>query len=302
MTDHLALFDSERPRLRGIAYRMLGVISDADDVVQEAWLRWDRAAHHSIRNPHAWLTTVTTRLALDHLRRRKRHQATYVGPWLPEPLVSAPGDPEAVVELSDSLTLAFLTMLEVLSPAERAAFLLVEVFGESSSTAAAALDRSEQACRQLVSRARTKLRQQSATDRSAPSGGRPNAPRSAGARAVVERFVAALAAGDETTALACLHNEAELLSDGGPKRRAARRPVVGADRVARFLLNLADRVEAQWTIEPAVVGGLHGLVIRDANRVELVVGFEIDGETITGIRLLMNPDKLSGTIDHHEIV
>lgn len=303
VTDHVAVFESERPRLRGLAYRMLGVVADADDVVQDAWLRWDRASRDAIRNPQAWLTTVTTRLAVDQLRRRKRDQATYVGPWLPEPLVSPPprDDPEAVVELADSLTLAFLTMLEVLSPAERAAFLLIEVFGDSSSTVAAALGRSEEACRKLASRARAKLRTETVTGRSGTSGPRAATASTVGARTVVERFVHAIVVGDEATALTCLHDDAELLSDGGPHRRAARHPIVGPDRIVRFLLALAQRVEADQSIEPATVGGLHGLVLRDAHGVDSVIGFEVDGDAVSGIRLLMNPDKLTGPTDLHDM-
>ena len=153
-----AVFTAERPRLVGLAYRLLGSVTDAEDVVQEAWFRWAGADRASVERPAAWLTTVVSRIGLDRLRAAKRSRTDYVGPWLPEPLVQADAmnDPERAAELSDSLTTAFLVMLEQLSPEERLVVLLVDVFGESFQTAATAVGRSDDACRQLAVRARRK--------------------------------------------------------------------------------------------------------------------------------------------------
>ena len=276
-------FEAARPRLHSLAYRMLGVVADADDVVQQAWLRWHAADRDGIVNPDAWLTTATTRLAIDRLRRRRREQAGYVGPWLPEPLVER--GPEHAAELADSLTLGFLIMLERLSPAERAALLLADVFGEPFSIVAATLDRSEAACRQLASRARAKCAD-AAAEVSTSVAGRAQ-------REVVDRFVAALASGDEATALGCLHPDVDLVSDGGATRRAARRPIVGRERVLRFLASLSSRAAEGWTVEPARVGGLPGLVAVGPGGDVTVVGFDVVDGRIGAVRIVRNPAKLT---------
>lgn len=280
-------FEAARPRLRGLAYRMLGVVADADDVVQDAWFRWEAADRRAIDNPDAWLTTVTSRLALDGLRRRKREEARYVGPWLPEPIVTDLGDPQSGTELADDLTLGFLTMLETLTPDERAAVLLADVFGEPFGRIAETLGRSEPAARQLASRGRRKLR-----------GRDPHEPAVDASRAVVDRFLAALVAGDEAGALACLHPDVELVSDGGAERHAARRPVVGGERVARFMLNIAARADPSWSIEGASVGGLPGVVVTepvgDRREPSVVIGFRVTVGKVTEIRAVLNRDKLTG--------
>ena len=151
-------FNAERPRLIGLAYRLLGSLSDAEDVVQEAWVRWNRADQDSLHNPAAWLTTVVSRLGIDRLRARQRDRADYVGPWLPDPLVSFDDQPAAAAELSDSLTTAFLVMLERLSPHERLVLLLADVFQQPFATVADVIGRSEEATRQIAVRARRKVR------------------------------------------------------------------------------------------------------------------------------------------------
>ncbi len=285
----LDTFEAARPQLRGLAYRMLGVMADADDAVQDAWLRWSTADRAAIDNPEAWLRTVTSRLAIDRLRRRNRVQNEYVGPWLPEPLIElvgagVAGDPAAAAERSDTLTLAFLVMLEALTPDERAALLLADVFGEPFSAIAATLDRSEAACRQLASRARRKVRRDpavAAADRVA-------------AREVVDSFLAALAAGDESAALRCLHPDVDLVSDGGGKQRAARHPVVGSDRVARFMFGIARRARPDDVIEPATIGGLPGVVVRRVSDPPIVIGFDVRDGLIVAVRSVLNPAKLTG--------
>jgi RNA polymerase sigma-70 factor, ECF subfamily len=277
-------FAAVRPRLIGIAYRMIGSTGEAEDVVQEAWLRWHRADRRAIVNPSAWLTTAVTRLALDRLRARKRDEARYVGPWLPTPIVERVTDPERSAELAESLTAAFMLMLERLSPDERATFLLVDVFGESFGEVALVMGRSAAACRQLATRARRKVRDDDGRRRAIDRGGRE----------VVDRFLVALATGDEQSALECLADDAVMLSDGGPSRRAARRPVVGPRRIHRLIDTLRHRMPAQWGMEAAVVGGHPGVVVTDGVGTVLTMSFEVAGGRIVRILSVVNPDKLVG--------
>ena len=278
-----ARFEAARPRLTGRAYRILGVLADADDVVQDAWLRWSDADRETIENADAWLNTVVTRLAIDRLRRRKRDEERYVGPWLPSPVVQAVDDPADAAELADSMTTAFLIMLEQLSPDERAAFLLADVFGERYDTIAESLDRSVEACRQLASRARRKLRdaEQDRVDahRASDELGR--------------RFLVAVSSGDEATAVACLAPDAVLLSDGGPHRRAARLPVRGPDRIVRLLVNLVQRWTPACRFRPALVGGLPGVLVEVDGDIMSATGVEVVAGRVVRITSVLNPDKLA---------
>lgn len=287
MTDpsDIDAFESARPRLTGRAYRMLGTLADADDVVQDAWLRWAAAEAGSIDNPDAWLNTVVTRLALDRLRRRKRDEARYVGPWLPSPLVEQAIDPAEVAELSDSMTTAFLIMLESLSPDERAAFLLADVFGERFDAIAVTMDRTPESCRQLASRARRKLR----------DTGQSRRDEARAAASVAERFMVALAAGDERAAIACLAPDATYVSDGGPDQRAARYPVHVPARIVRLLRNLWRRHDETWLVEPARIGGFPGVVVRRrGGAVFSTVSCEVLDGRIVRITSVLNPHKLAG--------
>src|SRR5262245_44787870 len=243
--DDLARFEAERPRLVGLAYRLLGSLADAEDVVQEAWLRWRRADRAAIEQPAAWLTTVTSRIGLDRLRARQRERADYVGPWLPEPIVEPldQDDPERHAELSDSLTTAFLLLLEELGPTERLVLLLADVFDQPFADIAAVLGRSPAACRQLASRARRKVR-----DAEAPR--RARGASDAAALAAAGAFVDAARRGDQEALLGLLAPDVVLVSDGGADHHAARRPVVGADRVCRLVLNLSERLPSGTTVEP----------------------------------------------------
>jgi RNA polymerase sigma-70 factor (ECF subfamily) len=271
-------FEAARPRLLGLAYRMLGSMADAEDVVQDAWLRF-QAAGERVDRPEAWLTTVTTRLAVDRLRAARRRREDYVGPWLPEPVVLE-GGPDEAAELSESLTLGFLTLLDRLGPVERAVFLLADVFALPFADIAAAVGRSPAACRQIASRARQRL-----------VGGARRRPVGA-ERRVVDELIAAIALGDIQAALNRLAPDAVLVSDGGPSRRAARRPVVGSARVARLLINLARRYGREFEIAPVVVNGDPGLLISAAGRADTVLAFEVDGDVIAAIFVVRNPDKL----------
>jgi RNA polymerase sigma-70 factor (ECF subfamily) len=290
-SDPVATFESARPRLLGLAYRMLGVLADAEDVVQEAWLRWSAADQESIESPAAWLTTVTTRLSLDHMRADRRRREDYVGPWLPEPVVLARG-PEDQAELADSLTLGFLTLLDRLSPVERAVLLLADVFAIPYAEVAATVGKSEVACRQIASRARRRLRQSDTENwGSSVRNAGLSRPRS-DERRVVDELLVAFALGDVDAALAHLAPDVVSISDGGPERRAARHPVVGAERVARFFMNLTRRHGEGMTAEPAVINGDPGVIIRVHGDIDLVAAFEVEEDRVAAIWLVRNPEKL----------
>ena len=291
------VFDAERPRLVGLAYRMLGSLGDAEDVVQEAWLRWAGVDHATIESPPAWLTTVVSRLSLDQLRRRRREQERYVGPWLPEPLVEPvapePG-PAARAELADSLTTAFLLLLEELSPTERAVVLLTDVFGEPFDTVAEIVGKSPDATRQVASRARRRLR---STDRTADGAPAPTSEQ----RDVARAYVLAALGDDRDAVLALLADDVVVMSDGGPRQHAARRPVVGPDRVARFTTNLVRRMAELLTFEEATVNGNPGVVGRLGEQVVLVVSVEVVDGLVRRVTSVLNPDKLGHVDDAIEL-
>jgi RNA polymerase sigma-70 factor (ECF subfamily) len=244
------VFASARPRLVGLAYRMLGTIGEAEDVVQEAWLRWNVADRDAIGTPDAWLTTVTTRLALDRLKsaRRRREREQYPGPWLPEPVVTEAG-PEDAAELADSLTLGFLTLLDRLGPVERAVFLLADVFGMPYSEVADAVGKTEVACRQIASRSRRRLQ-----------GSHSRKP-TADERRIVDELLVAMYLGDVSAVLQLLSPDAVCISDGGPHRRAARRPIVGADWVARFCIKVTRKTSDGSRVVPAAINGDPGVIV-----------------------------------------
>lgn len=274
------LFERERRHLVGLAYRMLGTVADAEDVVQEAWLRWQAVPEESIERPAAWLNTVTTRLALDHLRAARRRRESYVGPWLPEPVVTDVG-PAETAELAESLRLGFLAVLDELKPVERAVFLLADVFDVPFAEIAATVGKSEAACRQIAHRARGKVT-------------RPHAPRDARAeREVVESLLLAIATGDTDRVLACVAPEVVCVSDGGPDRRAARRPVVGSDRVARLMINLARRYAGAISVEEIELNGDLGVVLSLDGEVDQVMTFEVERQRVVRILIVRNPDKLA---------
>ncbi len=287
MVDVVDVFEAERPRLLGLAYRLLGSLADAEDVVQDVWLRWASVDQETIERPAAWLTTVTSRLGIDRLRARHRDRVDYVGPWLPEPLMAdSLVDPAAVAELSDSLTTAFLVMLERLSPVERLIVLLVDVFGESFRAVADVTEHSEEACRQMAVRARRKLRA-NVDDNAAV---RPTADPQA--RAVAGAFLAATLVGDRARVMALLAPDAVLISDGGRHRHAARRPVVGPERITRFVTNLVKRLPAGVTVHPATINGSPGVVARIDGLAWLVQSIDIVDGLIVRIYYMVNPDKL----------
>lgn len=279
-TDRETQFQELRPALFGLAYRMLGTRADAEDVLQDAYLRWQSAGAAEVRSAKSYLTTVVARLALDGLKAAHRQRETYVGPWLPEPLVEPMGTQP--LEMSESLSLAFLRLLESLSPSERVAFLLREVFDAGYEEVAAALDTSEANSRQIVARARKHIQERRprfAVDRDRQS-------------AVLREFLTACATGDPSQLTALLSEDAVLYTDGGGKVTAALNPIAGAERVVRFLIGIARRTPA-LSVEFADVNGNAGVILLDGGRPYGVMTFDItDAGQITNLYIVTNPDKL----------
>ena len=277
------VFQSHRSRLFGLAYRMLGSRAEAEDLLQDAYLRWHESAADDIQSPVAFLVTITTRLCLDRLRELKHERGHYVGPWLPEPIISAAA-PDRHLDLAEDLSMAFLTLLERLSPDERAAFLLHEVFEVGYPEIASVLERSESACRQVVHRARERVR----GDRK-----RFDATESAKSE-LLERFLQAMEARDNEALLSLFAPDATWTADGGGKTAAAPRPIVGAERIAKLAIGLREKFwAANRTIEIATVNGETGLCIRDGERLTATLSIASDGERILAVYAVVNPDKLN---------
>jgi RNA polymerase sigma-70 factor (ECF subfamily) len=262
---------------------MLGSLGDAEDIVQEAFLRWHEADAATIRSAEAWLVATTTRLSIDRLRKAAAERRAYVGPWLPEPW---PGDlddgapPDRRLERSDDLSVAFLLMLERLRPEERAALLLHDVFDVGYAEIAETLGRTEPACRQLVHRARARLR-----------GARPRGVSARDKhRGLLDRLLAAIEAGDQDRLLALLAPDATLISDGGGKVATARNVIRGADRVARLLLGLARKRTLRHDITS--INGDPGVVRRRAGKVHSALSIAADAGQIRAVYIVLNPDKL----------
>jgi RNA polymerase sigma-70 factor (ECF subfamily) len=267
--------------LFALAYRMLGRRADAEDIVQDAYLRWRAARDEEIRAPKSYLTTIVARLALDALKAAYRRRETYVGPWLPEPLVEPLGT--GPVEMAESLSLAFLHVLETLSPAERVAFLLRDVFDAEYSEIAAVLETSEANARQLVTRARQHLRER-----------RPRFPVDRGRhQQVLRQFLESCATGDPARLAAILSERAVVFSDGGGKVPSALQPITGADRAARLLTGLARKGAAGARVEIADVNGEAGAVLLVGDTVVSVVAIDLDDQgRICAVFLVNNPEKL----------
>ena len=276
-------FEAHRGRLFGLAYRMLGSRADAEDIVQEVYLRWHQANRGAIENPEAWLVTAATRLSIDRLRRLKTEREAYIGPWLPEPIVAPEPPPDRQLELADDLSVAFLTLLERLAPDERAAFLLHDVFDVGYDGVAAALDRSEAACRQVVHRARERVR-----------GDRKRFEASESAKAeILHKFMAAIDARNEDALLQLFAPDATWTADGGGKSAAGLHPIVGADRIARLVVGLRERFWApNRTMRIATINGESGLCFVDGDRLTAVLSIATDGDRILAVYAVVNPDKL----------
>jgi RNA polymerase sigma-70 factor (ECF subfamily) len=298
MTSALAPFDRHRRLLFTVAYQMLGSVADAEDVVQDTWLRWSGADRDEVADQRAYLVQITTRLALDRLGSARARRETYVGPWLPEPLLTggaavggAPPTPapDQAAELGEQVSLALLVVLETLSPAERAVFVLKEVFGLPVTEVAAALGRTTAAVRQMAHRAREHVearRPRFDTDRRAQ-------------REATERFLAAAAGGDVAALLAVLAPDVVLVTDGGGKAKAALRPISGADKVARFIaaVSVEGLENTDLRVELADVNGAPAIVAWEGAEPFLSMSIQVDADgRIEQVLLVRNPDKLRGIV------
>ncbi len=274
------VFVEHRNLLFTVAYEMLGSAADAEDVLQETWLRWVEVDHAEVRDERAYLVRITTRLALNRMRSNARRRESYVGPWLPEPLLTAP-DVADDVELADSVSLAMLTVLETLGPTERAVFVLREVFAFEYDEIAAAVDKTPAAVRQIAHRARAHVEERKPRNRTTQEQ----------YHRVLERFMHATTTGDVQALMDVLSPDVVLVSDGGGVKKAALRPILGADKVARFLTG--QRVDVPITLEIAYVNGAPGLHILIDGRVETVVSAVLEDGLIAGLYAVRNPAKLA---------
>jgi RNA polymerase sigma-70 factor (ECF subfamily) len=295
MSNPAVTFEPYRRRLLGLAYRMLASMADAEDAVQEAYLRWHGADRDTVSDPRAFLMTTTTRICLDMLTSARARREEYVGPWLPEPVVdTAALAPDSRTELAEDLSVALLLTLDRLSPLERAAFLLHDVFDFSFSEVATALQRSDAACRQLAARARAHVRAVRPRGAAAP-------PRSdeidAKHAQLMSAFLAATGSGDLNALTQLLADDVRVVTDGGGKVRAALDVVDGADRAARFLVDVTRKRPGAWwrddfTLRFATINGLPGVIVDAPEGPVQTAAFEIESDVIRALYVVRNPDKL----------
>ncbi|MBB1252806.1 RNA polymerase sigma-70 factor [Streptomyces alkaliterrae] len=275
-------FVRHRNLLFTVAYEMLGSAADAEDVLQETWLRWIGVDLEQVRDRRAYLVRITTRQSLNRLRTMKRRKEAYVGPWLPEPLLTSP-DVAEDVELAESVSMALMLVLETLSPTERAVFVLREVFDVGYDEIAAAVDKRPDAVRQINHRARRHV-----------DARRPRRQVSSRqTRAALEAFQHALETGDPQGLLDVLAPDVVLVGDGGGIKQAALRPVVGADKVTRLFLGGLSRVVGSLTVEPTEVNGNPGLLVRLNGDLDGILAVRLDDTRVTGLYYVRNPEKLS---------
>ncbi len=295
MSDPAESFERYRRRLIGLAYRMLGSMSDAEDAVQETYLRWHGVDGDKVSDPRAFLMTTTTRICLDLLTSARARREEYVGPWLPEPVLdTAALAPDSRTELAEDLSVALLLTLDRLSALERAAFLLHDVFDFSFGEVATALDRSVAACRQLAARARARVRD------ARPRGAAvPSPPREIDGKheQLLAAFTAAAHAGDVDAISRFLASDVRIVTDGGGKVRAAREVVEGAERAARLMVEATRKRPDTWwredfTLRFAMVNGLPGVIVDAPEGPVQTAALEIEGDVIRAIYVVRNPDKL----------
>ncbi|MFG2631242.1 RNA polymerase sigma factor SigJ [Streptomyces sp. NPDC048473] len=281
------VFEDHRPVLIGVAYRMLGRIADAEDVVQEAWLRWSSASREDVREPRAFLVRIATRLAIDRLRQAQSQREAYVGPWLPEPVVTdfGPAVPDTAEQavLADSVSVAVLVVLESLSPLERAVFVLREAFGFPYAEIAATLDRTEAAVRQLAGRARRHVEERKPRYDVDPVQRRD----------LTERFLAAAAGGDIEALLALLAPDVRLVGDSGGKSKAPLRVIESADKVGRFLFAVHDQAPG-LDIRFLELNGGPGLLVLSGGKPDSVFQLDVRDGLVQCVYIVRNPDKLVG--------
>jgi RNA polymerase sigma-70 factor (ECF subfamily) len=289
MTDHPdsneeQTFTALRPRLFSIAYRMLGIRADAEDVVQDAWLRWHGSEQAGVQSAEAWLVTVTTRLAIDRLRTRKTDREAYIGWWLPEPLVELDEHtPEHAAEMASDVSVAFMWVLERLSPDERAAFLMRQVFDHDYAEIAVMLNKSEAACRQLVHRAQARVMQERP---------RYDVPQDTH-RELLAKFMQAAGQGDLAAMKAMMSDEVQLVADGGGKVSSFLHMLHGAGRVAGTYWSLGHKFPSQVVYRPALINGEPGLLRYVGGKIESAQSFIVDAGRIVAVFIMRNPDKLT---------
>lgn len=281
--DDVAEFEAQRGRLKSIAYRMLSSDADAEDIVQEAYLRWRDRNDRRVESSSSYLATIVVRLCIDELRSARSRRESYVGPWLPEPVIVDDVGPAGAAELADSLSQAFLVLLEELAPVERAAFLLHDVFDYQYGEIATMLDREVPSCRQLVSRARHRVGERRR---------RFDADERAG-RELAERFLATCSTGDIEGLLEIVAEDVVVWTDGGGKVKAALRPIYGASKSARFLVAIAHGISPTAQIRPETVNGQPGYLFVEAGVVTTALSLEIADGRVVGVRAITNPDKLA---------
>jgi RNA polymerase sigma-70 factor (ECF subfamily) len=275
-------FVAHRNLLFTVAYEMLGSASDAEDVLQETWLRWMKVDLAQVHDRRAYLVRITTRRSLDRLRSLNRRKEDYVGSWLPEPLLTAP-DVAEDVELAESMSMALMIVLETLSPTERAVFVLREAFGISYDEIAAAVGKSPVAVRQIAFRARQHVDARRPRQEVAPEQ----------ARAVLESFRRAFETSDLQGLLDVLAPEVVLISDGGGIKQAAPRPITGADKVARFIVSRSGRAEVRLTGAPTLVNGNPAIVVLANGEIDGIIAARVEDRRITGLYYVRNPQKLT---------
>ncbi|MCW1884170.1 RNA polymerase sigma-70 factor [Luteolibacter flavescens] len=278
--------ENHRRLLFHIAYRMLGRVAEAEDMVQETMLRWHRADTSAVREPQAWLTTTITRLCIDQLRLARRQREEYVGVWLPEPLLEdQAGDPSDDSALADSLGIAFMLMLEELAPVDRAVFLLREAFGHDYEAIAAIVGKSEASCRQIVSRAKARMARST----------NPTPTATEEAERLVREFVQATQTGELADLIALLTDDAVLYSDGGGKVRAALLPILGPDRIARMFIGLRRfQPDGPPPARFVMINGSPGVLARGGDGNLSAMTFALEGGRVKAVYVVRNPDKLAG--------
>ncbi|MBF4479791.1 RNA polymerase sigma-70 factor, ECF subfamily [Rhodococcus rhodochrous J3] len=282
MTTGEDVFTEHRGLLFSIAYEITGSVADSEDVLQESYIRWAGTDTESVDNPRAYAAQIVTRQALNSLRSAQRRREDYVGPWLPEPILTSP-DAADEVELAESVSTAMLLVLETLTPVERTVFVMREVFGFEYRRIAETVDRTESAVRQIAHRAREHVH----------AGQRRFTPAGDETERVVAAFLTAATTGDLDGLLSLLAPDVRYLADGGGKVNAARVPVFGSAKVARLFLGLVRHPLPDMIIEPAVVNSMPGFLVYSAGVLDMVLHLEIDDHLITGVYVVRNPDKLA---------
>jgi RNA polymerase sigma-70 factor (ECF subfamily) len=290
--DPAETFEPHRRRLLGLAYRMLGSMADAEDAVQDAYVRWHATDRDRVSDPKAFLMTTTTRICLDRLTSARARREEYVGPWLPEPVVdTAALAPDSRTELAEDLSIALLLTLDRLSPLERAAFLLHDVFDFSFSEVAAALDRSDAACRQLAARARAHVKDVRPRGAAAPAAHAENVE--AKHAELIWAFLTASRSGDLNALTQLLADDVRVVTDGGGKVTAALKVIEGADRASRFLVGAVRKGwRDDYTLRLATINGLPGVIADSPDGPFQTTAFEIDGGVVRALYIVRNPDKL----------